>query len=233
MTAELSRLIWQSDAYPTTDHRPMGETDLHRSLMINIIEILQDRYAADPAVYVTGNLLVFYVKGDKHRHLSPDVMVVRGVPKRQRDNYLIWEEGKSPDFVLEVTSSSTSNEDRNYKFELYEQKLKVKELFLFDPRSEYLDPPLQGYRLRRGKYVAIPRVKGRIPSSVLGLHLEAAKKNLLLFDPTVQAILPTRSEALAAANQSVALAERRAKQAEAELRRLRSETEERRKPAND
>lgn len=35
------------------------------------------------------------------------VFVVRGVPKHDRPNYLIWEEGKSLDFVIELTSSST------------------------------------------------------------------------------------------------------------------------------
>ena len=57
-------------------------------------------------VYVSGNLLVYYVPGDRLRHLSPDVFVAKGVPKRERLNYLMWEEGKGPDVVIELTSSS-------------------------------------------------------------------------------------------------------------------------------
>ena len=42
--------------YPTRDGRPMAETDVHRDLMVDTIKRLQARYAADPNVYVSGNL---------------------------------------------------------------------------------------------------------------------------------------------------------------------------------
>src|SRR5262245_18671996 len=122
-------------------------------------------------VYVSGNLLIFYVPGDRLRHLSPDVFVVKGVPKRERPNYLTWEEGSTPNLVVELTSSSTRDEDVEGKFLLYRDKLRVAEYFLFDPLGDYLDPPLKGYRLRRGKYAAIKPIKGWLPSKVLGLHL--------------------------------------------------------------
>ena len=81
-------------AYPTRDGRPMGETDLHRKKMQDLIDMLDDHFAGDPNIYVSGNLLVFYERGDKRKHVSPDVFVVRGVPKRPlRDHYLIWREG--------------------------------------------------------------------------------------------------------------------------------------------
>ena len=89
--------------YPTSDGKPMGETDLHRQDMVDVIETLEDRYAEQNDVYVTGNLLLYYVEGDRRRHLSPDVFVVHGVPKLPpRDYYLLWEEGGRP------TSSSRS-----------------------------------------------------------------------------------------------------------------------------
>ena len=47
--------------------------------------------------------------------------------------------------------------------------LGVKEYFLFDPFEDYLDPPIQGYRLRKGAYVPIKPVNGRLPSQVTGL----------------------------------------------------------------
>src|SRR5260370_4266949 len=121
--------------YPTSDGRPMAETDIHRDLMIDSIQSLEDHYSDDANVYVSGNLLVFYVRGDRRRHLSPDVFVVRGVPKRKRDNYLIWEEGRGPEFVLENTSKSTREEDVDDKFVLYQDELRVPEYFLFDPRD--------------------------------------------------------------------------------------------------
>src|SRR5271157_6639684 len=97
----------QDIAYPTRDGRPLGETDLHRNKMADLIETLEDHFSGDPDIYVSGNLLVFYERGDRRKHVSPDVFVVRGVPKKPlRDHYLIWREGKAPEFVIEVTSKS-------------------------------------------------------------------------------------------------------------------------------
>lgn len=186
-----------NSAYPTADGKPLAETDLHRKLMTALIDQLERWYAHDPLVYVTGNLLVFYVPGNKRRHVSPDVMVVRGVPRGDRLNYLIWEEGKGPDLVIELTSSSTRAEDTTRKFQLYRDTLKVQEYFLFDPFGDYLQPRLQGYRLSRGRYVAVRPVQGRLPSKVLGLHLERAGEMLRLYDPIRRHWLPTPQEELA------------------------------------
>jgi Uma2 family endonuclease len=197
----------------------MAETDHHRELMFDLIKTLQARYAGDPMVYVSGNLLVFYVPGNRRRHLAPDVLVTKGVAKRERLNYLVWEEGKGPDLVIELTSSSTRREDVEHKFRLYQDTLRVSEYFLFDPFGDYLQPPLQGYRLRRGKYVPIKPVKGRLPSKVLGLHLEQHGSDLRLFDPATGQWLPTPLE-------RIAQAELARQQAEAENERLRRELEE-------
>src|SRR5262245_39344660 len=207
------------NGYPTSDGRPMAETDLHRDLMVDLIETLKDWFAADPQTYVSGNILLFYEPGNKRRHVSPDVLVVRGVPKRQRDNYLAWEEGKAPDLVIEVTSKTTRTEDSRQKSELYRTVLRVPEYFLFDPRAEYLDPPFQGFRLRRGRYVAIKPVAGRLASEVIGLHLEKDGNQLRLWDPIAGRRVLTPGEARADA-------EAGRKQAEAEAARLRRELEE-------
>jgi Uma2 family endonuclease len=96
--------------------------------------------------------------------------------------------------VIELTSSSTRHEDRTRKFAIYRDKLKVKEHFLFDVLGDYLDPPLQGYRLHRGNYRAIRPGAGRLPSQVLGLHLERHGQELRLYDPAANRWLPTAAE---------------------------------------
>jgi Uma2 family endonuclease len=201
----------------------MAETDWHRILMNDTIETLDVYHADDPMVYVSGNILVFHEQGNKRRHVSPDVLVVRGVEKRRRPNYLVWEEGKGPDVVIELTSSSTRREDQTDKMALYRDVLKVREYFLFDPFGDWLDPPLQGYRLRGGKYVRIRPRQGRLPSKVLGLHLERDGDRLRLWDPATQAWLPTPREAKEQAERHAEQADRRADQAEAEVKRLRRE----------
>jgi len=48
-------IIAASGGYPTSDGRPMAETDFHRIAMNAVIDTLIARYAARPDVYVTGN----------------------------------------------------------------------------------------------------------------------------------------------------------------------------------
>jgi Uma2 family endonuclease len=214
--------------YPDSDGRPMAETPQHRKNMTNVIETLEAWFADDPAVYVSGNMFVYYVPGDRLRHVSPDVFVVRGVPKvrvPERRRYLVWEEGKAPHFVLELTSSSTREEDLDDKFQIYRDTLRVQEYFLFDPFQEYLDPPLQGYRLQRRRYVRIRPVKGRLPSKVLGLHLERDDWQVRLFDPVRRLRLPTPQERAERAQEQAEQAQERAERAEAEAERLRIEVD--------
>src|SRR4051794_28196621 len=119
MGRESSHPMIEKNDYPTSDGRPLAETDWHRILMLGLINTLTAWYADRPRVYVSGNLLIFYVPGNKRSHVSPDVFVVKGVAKRLRPNYLMWEEGRGPTLVIELTSSSTKSEDLHKKFHLY------------------------------------------------------------------------------------------------------------------
>jgi Uma2 family endonuclease len=113
-------------------------------------------------------------------------------PKRR--SYRVWEEGKAPDFVVEVTSELTREEDQGTKRAIYQDVLRVSEYFLFDPFEEYLHPRLQGFRLAKGGYRPIRPVKGRLPSKVLGLHLEPSGDILRLYKPAAARWLPTPPE---------------------------------------
>jgi len=169
--------------YPTGDGKPMAETDVHRDLMFDLIGTLQVRLVDDPMAYVSGNLLLFYEEGNRRKHVSPDVFVVLGVEKKRREHYLTWLEGRGPDLVIELTSKSTKSEDIHKKMDLYRDVIRVPEYFLFDPFEDYLRPSMQGYRLAGGRYEPIAWVDGRLPSAVLGLHLERDGIALRLRDP--------------------------------------------------
>jgi Uma2 family endonuclease len=204
--------------YPTSDGKPMAETEVHRDLMVDLIQTLKAHFEAVPDVYVSGNLMLFYEEGNKRKHISPDVFAVRGIPKGLREYYLTWEEGKGPDVALEITSKSTRSVDVKKKMALYRDVLGIAEYFLFDPYQDYLTPPMQGYRLVDGEYEQIGTVARRLPSEVLGLHLERDGTQLRLFDPATGQRLPTTLER--------AEAERlRADQAELENAQLREELE--------
>ena len=220
--------------YPTSDGKPFAETQLHGQDMMDLIYTLQDRFAADPDVYVWGNLLLFYEEGNRRKHVSPDVFLVRGIPKLPpRDYYLLWEEGKAPDVVIEITSKTTQAEDQETKLILYRDVLKVPEYFQFDPTEDYLKPPMQGHRLVEGQYLPIAPIEGRIPSDVLELHLERRGTELRLHDPATGRCLLTPPERAAAAEAAWQRAEaawqseaEARQQVEAENERLRRELEE-------
>ncbi len=208
--------------YPCSDGRPMGETPFHVRNLSNALFTLDVWFGNDPNVYVAGNMFVYYERGDRHKHLSPDVFVVHGVPKTpERPCYLVWQEGKGPDCAIEFTSASTKAEDLDDKFELYRDVLKVREYFLFDPEEEYLEPSLQGFRLVDDQYVRIEAVDGRLPSEVLGLHLERDGWRLRFYDTAKKKWLPTIWEEMEARQEAEAARQR----AEAENERLRRELE--------
>ncbi len=223
--------------YPSSDGKPIAETELHLWVMMDLIQTLARRYAADPMVYIGGDMLMYYEEGSPNKRLAPDVFVVKGVPKLPpRDNFLIWEEGKGLDVVIEVTSKTTPKNDQEKKFILYRDVLKVPEYFQFDPTEDYLKPAFQGFRLQGDDYRPIESIEGRLPSEIMGLHLERNGTNLRLYDPTIGQWMPTpsedsvraRLEATRAASET-ARAETeaaRADKAEAQNDRLRREIEE-------
>jgi Uma2 family endonuclease len=210
--------------YPSADGKPMAETETHLREMIDTILVLDDRFADRPNVYVCGNLLLYYEEGNPRKHVAPDVLVALEVPKKpNRKYYLVWKEGKAPDFVVEITSKSTKTEDQEKKFVIYRDILRVFEYFLFDPTADYLDPPLQGFRLSRGRYVPIKAVNGRLPSRILGLHLERDGAKLRLFDPATGAYLLTPIEGREAERQRAEAAEAAQRRDAEEIDRLRKE----------
>ncbi|HEX3127719.1 MAG TPA: Uma2 family endonuclease [Thermoanaerobaculia bacterium] len=168
--------------YPTSDGRPMAESNLHRKVMADLIAALERRYVDEPRVWAGGNFLLYYEQGNPRASVSPDMVLVRGIRKWDRPLYKLWEEGKPPDFVIEVTSNSTRREDMTTKKNLY-QRLGVAEYVLFDPTGDYLHPRLQGYRLEQGHYLRLAQEPdGSLLSRITNLRLQPEKLNLRLID---------------------------------------------------
>ena len=222
--------------YPSSDGKPLGETDKHRNVIFYVIEALKTFFADRTGdVYVSGDNFIYYEEGNPRARVSPDAYVVFGVPMRERDSYFTWrEDGRRPAVVFEITSRSTKNEDVVTKFERYERVLQVPEYFLFDPTGDYLRPRLQGYRLGPdGRYARLELTENGLHSAQLNLDLLIEGERLRLFDtqkgeplPT-PAELATRAQAEAANAQTQtaranAEADARAR-AEAEIARLRAE----------
>ncbi len=211
--------------YPDSDGKAMAETPIHRKVMSHLIDALEDHFADDPDVYVSGNMLLYYEEG-KRSSVAPDVFVVRGVPKEEdRDVYLLWREGKAPCFVLEVTSKTTREEDQKSKKSRY-ARLGVEEYFLFDPRSEYLRPRFQGLLLTAGEYQPLRLAPdGGLISRTLGITFLPQGKSLRMVDAKTGQLLLTFEEWKAkakAAEERARAAEERA-EAESAARRAAEE----------
>jgi Uma2 family endonuclease len=200
--------------YPATDGEPMAETDKHRDLLLETVEGLKRYYSEEPEVYVTGNLLFYYVEGVAEECIAPDIMVCFGVPKGDRRIYKLWEENVIPSLIIELASHSTFKKDRTEKRELYES-LGVKEYFIYNPEYPKTLPSMIGYRLSHGEYEVLRIENGRVSSQVLGLVLVDTGSTLRLYNPQTEKFLPNFAE--------LASAEKRAQNAEAEIERLKAE----------
>ena len=158
--------------YPSSDGKPMAETELHQRVMIDLIFRLKAWAATQQRVHAAGNLLVYYEEGNPQRHLAPDAFVAFRVGNHERESFKTWEERAVPAVVFEITSKTTRREDTRTKRAIYQDVWEVDEYFLFDPREEYLDPSLQGFRRVRGAFQPIrPANDGSLSSRRLGLSL--------------------------------------------------------------
>ena len=200
--------------YPSSDGQPMAENTWQFEVMVDSALALRSRYRRNPDVFVGGDLLMYYERGDPTRRVAPDVFVIFGVPDHHRMSYRLWEEGKAPDFALEVASESTWREDLGRKRDLYAE-LGVGEYWLFDPQGEFLDPPLRGLVLQNGEYGELP---GRMEtgvrvlrSRVLGLDLRAEGSALRFRDPVTGEDLRTLEEETAARQRAEAQRDQEAK----------------------
>ena len=98
----------------------------------------------------------------------PDLLVSFGADPQALDEsnaYVLSEQGKPPDFILEIASRRTRTNDRTTKRDIY-ASLEVPEYWRFDQNPTRSSPPLAGERLVDGRYEPIPRpgTRGRNPA---------------------------------------------------------------------
>ncbi len=88
----------------------------------------------------------------------PDLLIAFDVDPaayEASNGYIISEQGKPPDFVLEVASESTANTDIGTKREDY-ARLLIPEYWRFDKTGQHHGTRLAGDRLENGVYAPIP-----------------------------------------------------------------------------
>ena len=135
-----------TDLYPEENGEPMAVSDLHRLILMRTLRVLDEYFKRYPEAYVSGDILLYYVEGNPRKSVSPDVLVSFGLGKKLRRNYLVWEEGKVPDFVMEFSSKNTYRNDLGHKMKLY-ASLGIQDYVLYDAEGLYLSSPLMGFYL--------------------------------------------------------------------------------------
>ncbi len=183
--------------YPESDGKPRGETGIHAQANIEIYCTLRYQlYPIRPRLYVVTDMFFYDEQGNPRAVKAPDIMVIDGIKNRDQERWTfkLWVENEVPRLVIEVTSEETQRDDTIVKRELY-ARLGVREYFLFDPLTEYLDPQLQGFRLVGQRYEPIePEPNSIFESHELGLKIQANGYHLRFYDAATNRPIPTTVE---------------------------------------
>ena len=201
----------QDALYPCSDGKPMSDNMWQSWAIINAACGLR---VARPDALVAADILVYPEQGNPKNRIAPDVLVAFGLGIHKRPTYLVWQEGKPPDWVLEVASLSTAARDLDAKRHAY-AAMGVPEYWLFDPQGDLFPPGtprLQGLTLARGEYAPLSArlVDGvyTIRSNTLGLDLRADDELIRFRDPATGEDVRHYDEAEVAAKREAARAQR-------------------------
>jgi Uma2 family endonuclease len=194
-----------------SDEPPL-ETELHLRQIILLLTCLEWLWRDRNNFYAAGNLTIYYsprqLKSEYFR--GPDFFVVLGCERKTRKSWVVWEEdGKYPNFILEILSDSTAKTDRNLKKEIYQNTFRTFDYFWFDPYTL----EFAGFHLVDGEYQPLqPDEQGCLWSQQLGLYLGVHQGLLRFFTPERQ-LVPTPEE-------TVEQIEQKAERLAAKLREL-------------
>ena len=172
-------------------------------------------------------------RSGRSRRRRPDLLIAFDVDPAayiESNGYIISEQGKPPDFVLEVASESTGDEDVGEKRDDY-AGFGILEYWRFDETGEYHGDRLAGERLVDGEYqpIEIEQLSEDVLqgySEVLNLNIRWHAGQLEWFDPATGRHIPTFDDERARAEDERTariVAERRADAAEARVRELQDE----------
>ena len=181
---------------------------------------------------------------DKSRARRPDLLIafnVRPEDYRQSNGYISSEQGKPPDFVMEVASATTAVTDTGEKRDYY-ASMGIPEYWRFDETGQHHGQRLAGDQLAGDSYVPID-VREVEPgvlegySEVLNLRIRWERGQLLWIDPATNAPVPRHHETIERAERAEAerdqeraraeRAEESARQLAEELRQIRESQENR------
>ena len=205
----------------------------HLSVNGNVYFLVQHFGREDTTIY-GGRLYIVPGPGTPSDHWQvPDLLIAFDVDSdlyHRNNGYVISEQGKPPDFVLEVASESTGERDLGPKRDDY-AVFGIPEYWRFDETGEHYGERLAGERLVEGEYrpIEIASLAGDIlqgRSDVLNLDIRWHDGRLEWYDPGTGRHIPTFDDERTradSAREARLRAEARTRELEEELRRLRGE----------
>ncbi|MBE9118181.1 Uma2 family endonuclease [Lusitaniella coriacea LEGE 07157] len=184
--------ISQEIAFPPGDlfsDEPPLESELHLRQILLLLQSLEWFWNARQDFYACGNLTIYYSPNQRksEQFRGPDFFVVLGVERKPRKSWVVWQEdGKYPNLIIEILSSSTAKTDRGLKKQIYQDIFRTPDYFWFDPDSL----EFQGFHLVDGEYQDLqPNANGQLWSQQLQLYLGVHNSKLRWFDRENQLLL--------------------------------------------
>ena len=178
-----------------SDEPPL-ESYLHLQQMILLLTCLEWWWRDRQDFFAAGNLMVYYSlrqRGSEHFR-GPDFFVVLGIERKPCKSWIVWEEeGKYPNLIVEILSSTTASTDRGLKKQIFQDIFRTPDYFWFDPDT----PEFQGFHLLDGQYQALkPNAEGRLWSQQLKLYLGLHDSKLRFLTPEGLLVLSPTETAL-------------------------------------
>ncbi len=207
------------DATELWSDEPEMESSRHYDQLALLVNCLEWNWRDRDDFFIGANLTVYYSRQQlRHREfLGPDFFLVQDTERRPRRSWVVWEEnGRYPDLIIELLSTSTAHIDRSSKMEHYQNQFRTPEYFWFSPDTL----EFAGFRLVQQRYEPIaPSAQGWLWSDMLGYFLGVDGEQLRFFTPGGDR-LPTSHEAAEHAQQQAEQERLRAQRLAEQLRAL-------------
>lgn len=142
------------DASKLLSDEPEMESSLHYTQLALLVACLEFLWRTRDDFFIGANLTVCFSRQQlRNRDFrGPDFFLIKQTDRRPRNAWVTWEEdGKYPDLIIELLSTSTADTDRTLKKTLYQDRFRTPEYFWFSPDTL----EFEGFRLAGHQYEPI------------------------------------------------------------------------------
>jgi Uma2 family endonuclease len=161
--------------YPSSDGKPMADNTRQFRWIVAIYNNLAAWFSNRADVFVSGNQVWYPVEGDPTVCAAPDIYVVFGRPKGDRESYRQWEEDGVPmTVVFEILSPKNTAQEMADKLAFYDE-YGAEEYYIYDPEKN----ALTAYRRRGAAFPRVRKVDGLV-SPRLGIRFEMTQPQLTI-----------------------------------------------------